>query len=470
MKLTKDLLVELAKTFEDTNTRNELKEFERKWLMYEGKTKPVIAEAILKEFKKPETVLELMSRLVPLNIPKKIINKLAGVYKEAPSRTVSNKDATDNDNLNKLEDCLEINIRMKEANRFFKLNKKALVEIYLDDFGKPSLRVVPAHNFHCFSYQTKKKANPNIIVKIDWVTEELTWWSDESHWVTDMKGEVLNDKMTVMNNPEGENPFKFLPFEFINESSSTVNPLQDDDLLSVSIAIPVLLTDLLFGLKYQCWAIIWTVGKVGNIPFNPNSVIELEFGDDGQAPSINQIKPEIDSDKMLTVVMALVSLLLTTKNLSAGTISDQITAATAASGIAKILDSAESVEDKKDQQAYFLKAEQGIWTKLKEMMKYWKQYNLLNNEINFLLPDDFAVNVVFQEPSPLMTEKEKIENSKLKLEAKLTTLKRELQNHYPDLDNDAIEELYLEIMQEEQLKIAMVEKAKKDLEGANEQV
>lgn len=451
MKISKEKLVDIAKmVMEDKCLLENRKENKRRYLMFSGSTKSVIEAAIRKEFKKQETINEMMSRLVPLNIMQKVIGKLAGVYKEAPLRKASSGDEVEQEMLDELVEGMDLNMRMKEANRFFKMNKKALIEPYLDDFGVPSLRVLPAHTYEALSVGTKKKCVPNVIVKIDETMEELIVWSDESHWVCNFKGEILTDVMNKMENPEGENPYGILHFEYINESSSAINPIQDDDLLALSVAIPVILTDLLFGLKYQCWAILWTVGKVGDIPFNPNSVIQMEFGEEpGQTPSVNQIKPEIDADKMLTTVMALVSLLLTTKNLQSGAIADGVTVQQAASGIAKVIDSAESVEDQKDQQAFFLKAEKGIFNKLRDMMSYWKETKQLDPEFDFELPQDFEVSVVFQDPRPMMTEQEQVDTSDKKIKASLSTIRRELKKLNPDLSTEEIDALYLEILAEQ---------------------
>lgn len=446
MKITKEMMIHYAKIItEDPALCEERRLNKRRYLMMEGATKVVIEQAIKKEFKKESTITELMNRLVPLNITKKIIHKLAGVYKEAPMRQVDSKDEDEQANLAKLVEGMDMNMRMKEANRLFKLNKKALLEPYLDDAGVPSLRVLPAHTYEALSINTKKKSVPNVIVKLDEITEQLIWWSDESHYVTNYKGDVVPMK----DNEDGENPYNVLQFEYINESSNAINPIQDDDLLALAIAIPVILTDLLFGLKYQCWAIIWTVGKVGDIPFNPNSVIQMDFPEEpGQVPSVNTIKPDMDADKMLNVVMALVSMLLTTKNLQAGAISDTVDSQNAASGIAKIIDSAESVEDKKDQQAYFLKAERSLFEKLKDMMAYWKETNQLHDDYDFVLPDDFKVKVYFQEPKSIMTEADQIDTSDKKIKARLSTIKRELQKLYPQMEPEEIEALYKEIMEE----------------------
>lgn len=461
MILTKELLKVLApQVTEDKSFCKEREENRRRYLMFSGSTRQVIEQHVRNEFKKQETINELLGRLVPLNVMQKVINKLAGVYKEAPLRKLQSDDEDEIAMLNKLVDGMDLNMRMKEANRFFKMNKRVLLEPYLDDQGVPSVRVLPAHTYRVFSIQTKKKSVPNVVCKIDEVSEYLIWWSDESHWVTDYKGEVISDRMEKMDNKEGENPYGELQFVYINESSTSVDPIQDDDLLAVSVVIPLLLTDLVYGLKYQCFSIIWTVGKVGNIPFNPNSVIQMEYDDNGKKPEINTIKPNMDSDKLLNSVMALVSILLTTKNLQAGAITDQATPNSAASGIAKVIDSAESTEDKKDQQAYFLKGESTLWKKLSNQMRYWRETKQLNAEYDFEIPEDFAVTTSFQDPQPLTSEAEKIDIAAKKVEKNFSTIKRELKKMNPDMKDEEIDALYKEIIEEKATMAAALEKAR----------
>lgn len=444
MKLSTEDLKYMAQVI--NSEQNDRKEEHDKYMLYHGSVKAVVKRAIVSEFKRKETIHELMNRLVSLNIMKKVVDKLAGVYKEAPIRSVVSEDKDEQAFLESLEDSFDMNMIMKEANRDFKRSKRALIEIFKDDNNKPSLRVIPPHSYRPFAIRKKKLSEPNAIVKIE--EKRLIVWSDESYFITDRKGVVLKDAMAKLENEDATNDYGVLPFVYINDSSSLTVPIQDDDLLGISIVIPLLLTDLLFGLKYQCWSVLWTVGVKGDIDFNPNSIVHLDFGEEGEEPSINQLKPDIDSDKMLSVILSIMSLLLTTKNLKVENLDSNLSVQNAASGLSKMLDNAESVEDKKDQQAFFLKAEREIFDKYRIIHNTWKSAGTIHKDFDQDLSDDFEVDTTLREPTPIISEEQKVKTSKSKIDARLSSIRRELKNVHPNLDDGKIEDLYKEIMDE----------------------
>lgn len=450
MILNKEILKSLAEDVFSPSRREARRQDYRRYLMFNGKNAEIIKEAIAKEFSKPETVEELIARLIPINIVQKIIYKLAGVYTESPLRNVKDKSVKDQDLLERYIDILHLDIRMKEANRYFKLFKRNLMEIFMDEQGTPCVRNIPRHAYEVYSFSSLKPNEPQVIVKIikednDMKKSVLAFYSDESHWVTDGAGTILSDKMAAMENQNGLNPYGKLPFIYINESSNSVDPLPDDDLLRMGVAIPLLLTDAAFALKYQSNSIIWTIGDVGEVPSNPNSVLPMNYDAEGNKPEIGQIKPEVDTDKVITYIKTLVALLLTTKQLSVGTVKMNLDAADAASGISKLIDSAESVEDKKDQQAYFENAEAQMWELIsKYMIPYWRS-NGIRPDMDEEFSSVFEVSVFFREPKVMLSEMEQIEISKARLDAGFSTLQRELEILYPQLSKEEVIELRLEI-------------------------
>jgi len=454
IELNTEVLEMVAKDINAVHKIEARKEEYKRYLMYNGKTKEIIREALDKEFNKPETVNELIGRLVPINIVEKIINKLAGVYVEAPNRTVEDESETDTELMNDYEHYLELNQIMKQANRHLKLFKRFLIEMYIDENGWPGLRLYPRHRYEVYAHDTYRKTRPNIVALIkkwDVIPENqiIVVWSDIGHKVINGHGQIIPEIMIKMDNVDGINPYGELPFIYQTTSIDEVDPIPDDDLLKAAIAIPVVLTDLLFAVKYQAWSILWTIGPVGDIPGNPSSVISLQYGPGGEKPEIGTVKPEIDIVAILQLIANIMSMLLTTKNLSAKTIATTQSVEDLISGISKALDNAESVEDKADQQAYFFKAENDLWTKLSEyMIPYWRETNQLVPELDSDFSDAFSVNISFQEPKILLSQKEKVENSKQMLDVGLTTLKRELKKHYPDYNDTAIDELYEEILRE----------------------
>ena len=453
MNLTKDIIKDIC---DDVNLQSKRKlraEDYSRYLMFNGKTHEIIKAAISKEFSKPETVEELCSRIVPINITQKIVTKLAGVYTESPLRKASNQDQQDNMLVGEYEEYLSLNLRMKEANRYFKLYKRNLSELYVDEMGCPWIRNIPRHQYEVYSFSALTPNRPDVIVKIikDHINRSeqvFHIWSNENFVVVDGDGNILIQKM--QENTSGINPYGKMPFVYINESSDSVDPLADDDLLKMSITIPVVLTDLLFANKYQCFSLIYTIGYDGVVPSNPNSVVPMQIGKDGERPEIGTIEPKVDSDKVISIVTTLLSMLLTTKSLSSKTISP-ISSDNAASGVALILDNAESVEDKKDQQEFFRKAETDMWSLLsKHMIPYWRATGQIKPELNQEFSEDFEITVFFREPKVITSEKEQIELSTLRIESGFSTLKRELAMLYPQMSDEEILDLMNEIREEKQ--------------------
>ena len=461
MILTKEILDLIIDDIKSPQRKDMRMQDYKKWLMLNGKTHEIIKEAIQKEFKKPETVEELSARLVPINILQKIITKLAGVYVEAPARYTLDKNTSDEELLEEYVDDMQLNIRMKEANKYFKLFKRNLMEVYVDETGYPQVRNLPKHCYEVYSFSKISPNKPDVVVKIlkevsDMSKCRYAIWTNENHLIVNGKGEIISEEMAAMGNEGLINPYGKLPFIYINESSLSVDPIQDDDLVRISITIPVILTDLCFAQKYMSWGIIYTIGDVGDVPVNPNSVIPLNYDQDGNKPEIGTIKPEVDTEKVLTLVKTLIAILLSTKNLSVGAIKFDLTTQDVASGVAKMIDSAESVEDKKDQQSFFMQAEDELWDLIKEnMIPYWRANNLLNDEFNREFSETFEVQVIYQEPKVMITDSEKVDLAKKRLEAGFSTLERELAFLYPSMTKDEIAELEIEITHEKQDNLQM---------------
>lgn len=469
MILDSDKLIEVAAMVNEPWRRQARIEDHKRFMMFHGSTEAIIKEAIAREYTKPETIDELCGRLIPINFTNKIVTKLAGVYTQAPVRQTLDSSVSDTELMDTYVEKMCLNMRMKEANRYFKLFKRNLMEIYVDEFGYPYVRNLPRHTYEVFSFKSLTPNRPDVVVKIlrdDKTTDNQVFsvWSDESHFVIDGRGQVKSESMLGMNNPDGLNPYGKLPFVYINESSYSCDPIPDDDLMRMSIALPIILTDISWATKYMSNSILYTVGFEGTIPSAPNSVFNMPFGPDGQQPSLNQIKPEVDTDKVISMVQTLVALLLSTKSLAVSTVQTQLNAGNAASGIAKMLDNAESVEDKKDQQEYFEKAEKELWKLLRDnLIPAWRTQNKLDADLNKQFSPNFDVDVFFMEPKVMITESEQIDISKKRLDAGFSTLEMELKAIYPQKSNEQILELVDAINEE---KVANREAQAADIDGA----
>lgn len=446
-KLTQEFLIEIANTVNNVWYVEQRKKDRDKFYFYNGQTKDIIRKAIEKEFKKKETVDELLARLLPLNILKKITDKRAMVYLEPPVRSTVLGVESDEELMAVYEKGTRMNAKNKEANRYLKLFKRNLAEWYVSkNTGTPKARNLPKHTYEVFSFDTTDVDCPDTVVKI--IKDSADPSQQILYVVTADEARRINGAGAILtdeDNPDGVNPYGRLPFVYLNEASYSVDPLQDDDAMGVAIAVPVILTDLLFACKYQCFSVLWTIGVAGDIPFNPSSVISTDYTQDGLKPEINTIKPEVDSDKVIKTVSAILSLHLSNNNLSTGTLNINLDTPQAVSGVSKILDSAETMEDRKDQYESFYCYEMETWGLLADIIPVWRKQGLLSEKYNKEFSTGFEMQIEFKEPAVMMSDDQKADLSIKRIKGGISTLNSELHFLYPNMNDDEIAEYEAEI-------------------------
>ena len=433
-----------------SNTKR-IKEDKLRFNVFQGQLRDEIIGFLRSEFLKPETIEAMSHRVVPINIVQKIINKLAMVYREAPIRMPVDGNENDQMMIDLYTNSFNLNEKMKWANRYFKLQKNTALEPFLDRNGVPRLRALPSQSFTPVSDDPIQPDRPTGIVKhvrsdasLDAKKMRFHYWTDENFWILDGEGNVVGGEMVSIDNPEGVNPFGKIPFVYIPESDDgNLIPISDDDLISMQFVICALLSDLTFASKYQAWSIYTITGanEDQNIGLNPNSVVSLPEG-----ASLDVVKAQIDIESMLSQVEAQVGMLLTTKNLSVGDITGQVSASNAASGVAKMIDRSETTEDRMDQEAFFINGEKELWDLwAHHMLPVYVASGRMNPEYQGQFTNEFELSIEFADQKPVVSDKELIELEIMKLDNGLTTKKRALQNLLKDKSEEEIDMLIEEI-------------------------
>jgi hypothetical protein len=184
-------------------------------------------------------------------------------------------------------------------------------------------------------------------------------------------------------------------------------------------------------------------------------VISLPINQDGTKPDIGTIKPSLDSDAMLRQVEALVSMLLTTKNLSVNSVSSSgLNANNASSGVAKILDQSESTEDRQDQIAYFEAAERELWEIItKNTMPYWIASGQINPDYAHVFSPEFDLSISYPDMSPVISESEKVDVEIKKLDSGLSSKSMAIKNINPEFTDDEVKQVLIEIEKEKSAEI-----------------
>lgn len=446
-------------------------EDKERYMIYNGRVRDTIKEAIQREFFLPETVRELIGRIIPLNIMQKIVNKLATVYKQEPRREPIDGNEADLTNLDSLISVFNLNHKMMQANRYFKLTKNVIIEPYVH-LGIPKIRTLPSHTYTPLSDDLVEPENPTVFVKHismgnqDQKEDVHVVWSETHHYTMNGVGEVIVDP----NNPDVVNIYGVIPYVYVKESDDLIIPISDDDLMRMQIVICLLLTDLAFASKYQAWSIIALINaSTEKLSFNPNSVISLQ-SQNGETPDIKVVKPELDSDALLRMVEALLGMLLTTKSLSVSTVTGQLQAANAASGVAKILDQSESTEDKEVQISYFTVAEKLLWGKLAtSIYPVWVQTGQLAPEFaSMALSQEFELAISFPSQKVVISEAEAVELEIKKLDNGLTTHHMAIQAINPEYTTEEVDQVLHEIAAEKKIEMQVIDEAAND--GSQDQV
>lgn len=445
---------ELIKIIYSKENLYRIDEDKRRYMILNGRVKDTIREAIEKEFLLPETVRELINRVIPLNITEKIVSKLATVYKESPNREDAFGSESDNDLIDFYSKIFNLNHKMIGGNILLKTTKHYLIEMYAHK-GMPKIRNLPSHTYTPFSFDEVEPETPTGFVKHlilgskDAKDDLHAVWTEELHFLMNGEGEVIPNE----SNPNSINPYGIIPFVYVRESDNELIPISDDDLLRMQIVICLLLTDLAFASKYQAWSIIALINaSTEKLSFNPNSIVSLE-SKGGETPDIKVIKPELDSDSLLRMIESLLGMLLTTKNLSVGSVTGQVDAQQAASGVAKILDQAESMEDREIQTLYFQTAEKELWNKFsKILLPKWIEQKLIAPDFVNSFSETFDFKITFPEQTPVISEKERVDIEVTKLNQGLTTKYMAIKAINPEYSTDEIEQVLNEIKKEEQEK------------------
>lgn len=409
-----------------------------------------------------ETFKEVSTRVAPINVLKRLVEKLSKIYAKPPQRAIVDGGEADDKLLADYVQAMDMNTEMGSsagANGFFNLFKNVWIEPYLDeDTRAPKLRVIPSDRFFVYSVDTVNPTKPTHLVKImgkykthagvertlfyAYTSEEFLIFNDEK--------EVLEDRMAATETVDGKNPLGALPGIYINRSRHNLMPQIDSDTLSMTKLIPILLSDLNYALKYQTFGAIYSIDcEIPKSVWAPNMVLNLKSDGNGDKPgTIGTIKPEVDSDKALTMIKALFSLWMETRAIKAGSMGT-LTTESAASGIAKAIDEMDTSEDRQNQVPYFAAAEAQLWALI--MTKY---HPMWLNELGFkfkglTFSSNAKVSVTFAEQRPNLDPTVAVDTQIKKLDAGLQTKEGAIRELYPDWSDKQVKEKLAALIQEQ---------------------
>ena len=400
-----------------------------------------------------KTFEKILPRIAPINVLKKIIDKLSKIYQQNVIRSVEYGTGQDSELLKDYEYQFAINQKMNQANEFFNLFKNSLIQIYYHPQKRLlQTRVLPSNQFSVWSNDPIEPNIPtHIILYYGKVNNKKVYciYSDQQFVIVDEDNEICSDLMIKSGNPEGVIPWGQMPFIYINKSLNQIIPIPDSDTLKMTKLIPILLSDLNYAVMYQAFSIIYGIDVDDkNLEMNPSAFWHFKSDPNlpGQKPEVGMIKPQVDISETLTLIQAELAFWLETRGIkpgSLGTLSNN----NFASGISKMIDEADTFEDRIKQIEYFKDAENRFWDlALNKMHNYFAMVGAIDN--NYIFSSTAEICIKYPEQKPMISRADLVNTLKAERDAGFTSTERAIEMLNPDLNETDIAELILEIQAE----------------------
>jgi len=284
------------------------------------------------------------------------------------------------------------------------------------------------------------------------------WWSDNFHFTTDAKGAVTKTPFDGgVNSPQelaksGKNPIEIMPFVNITgDQDGFFWAAGGEDVVEGSLLINKILTDINYVTFTQGFGQLVIAGKdlPKKIVGGPDRALTFDLKPDDPNPQVFYASSNPPVAEWLQTVVSYLGMLLSTNDLSPRNISAKLDVTNVASGIAMLIEQSESTADIQVIQNLYRDKEPLFWEILKRWHELYHKTGQLVENLQEIAPfTDSDVKLKFHQLKPVITEKEQLENIKLRKELGLNTIAELLMIDNPDLSEDEAKAKAEEIMNE----------------------
>lgn len=402
--------------------------------IYDNNIVEEVQSAMAREFS-GQTYDAAVTRISPINVCRRIVDKLSVLYAKGLKRLSANSADTTAATIDNIEVSSNINAMMASADELLNLHKYVLLQPYSTKDAKVKFRAIPADRFLVWSDDIADPTNPTAVILCHGQNADhkkiYKIFDEDQNVLVSEDGEILS--------PLEPNPGGTLPFVYLNKSKYQLMPKPDLELLKISILIPVLLTDLNYATKFQAFGLIYGINlDMGNLKIGPNFILDLKSDESGNSPEIGTLTPDAQVDKMLSSMASQLSLYLETRGLRPGS-AGNMDLERAESGIAQIIQSVDITDDLSKRKKMFERAETDMWALVDTLTReFWELGPLYE-----VAPGD-RVQVHFEELKPILTDSERIGNIIDKLEAGLITHRMAVSEANPGLNDSSVDAIVAE--------------------------
>lgn len=436
----------------------------------EGQLRKEVELSLDKEIISQAALARAKERIPSINVMKKAAEKISKSYAEAPTRITQVE--SDQDVMKMIERSASIDTHMDSSQILYNAQKMCALEPYVQN-GEVKMRVLGGHQFLPYSDDPKNPMNMTVFIKLlgsetiedTHVVDEhgrdirqetkiisidlYALYSDNEFMIVDSRGRIREDKMADMGIDSTVNPFGIIPHTYINKSKFELIPMPNQAGLDMSILIPKILADMNYAFQFMSHSIIWTKNAdITGAEVNPDALVNLGSSEEGEGdPEIGTIDPKTDIEKGLMLAQFQLSAYLSTEGIKTANAVPSDSGRDA-SGFSKAMDESDATQEIKRQTENYRKVEDTFWQKMKILHNYWVESGTIKGVGKF--SDKFAETFVirYAEPKALKTDKQKLEEIKMKKDLGLMTTKQALRVLNPEFSEEQLDAWIAELDEE----------------------
>jgi hypothetical protein len=442
--------------------RNEIPRIEYQAEIFEimeGNVKGLLEEKMLEDLGR-KSFSAARTRQAPINVFRKIVDKLTKIYDGNVTREVVGGNEQDEKLVQWYEEILSVNRKFSKNNENFNAYLYGLLQIGLNNpkpgelTRKPFIRSIPNHQFLVMNTSMTDPTTPDVIIVFMGKRQDAKGerqdifyvYTDYQFIIIDQSGDIIGDMMS-QRELDGENIYGVTPFAYANGSQDCVMPSIQPDNKDMTLLIPLLLTDLNYAVKFQAFSVFVGIDiDDKQVEFSPNSILLFQTKPGGEKPSFDVVKPTIDIGETLSLASSQMSLWLSSKGIRPGQIG-QIGADQLSSGISKMIEESDTFDSIKKQITIYEEFEREFWEKLlKDIHPKWVAAGIVENKTIFT--PSARVVTKFVKPTPMQTRGELVKDLEAEVVAGFTSKKRAVSMLNTGLSEDELEDLMDEIEEE----------------------
>lgn len=451
-----------------SSNQDRKREMKKRAEVYKDLTVKWVIQKLKDEGLKAKTLKLMTNRAANVSICRKIVNKLARSYTQPPIRDTGSSDL--NDQLKEFYELLSFDDAQIKADRYLRLFKNCLPMtlpemcydeygdlkynlkqkvfspsefdvlesaydksqaacIILSDYSEKSLNGLPVQGSTQLSAEQSKESGPE---------QTFIWWNKKYHFTTDEKGRIL----TEISPEDLLNPISMIPGQsYAADQDSGYWSTGGDDLVDGSILINTLITDVNALAFIQGWGQIVITGKKipQEIQGGPHNALVFTYEDADPEPKVQVVNANPPLDSWMKLIEQQVALTLSTNDLSPASISMKLDANNFPSGIAMLIERSEATNSIQETQTMFARGEKVQFEAAKRWQNHFMETGELEEEFAEIgaFPDEMEFSVKFPSPTQVVSEKEKLENLKLRKDLGLNTEIELLKIDNPDITDEA---------------------------------